>query len=82
MSEEKAYIRRSTFRSSTKLEALASHLIALRSEEATFKAVVFSQFMGFLDFIEKVSDFPSPRRRQSIFLNATNRQVLDRDHFR
>ncbi|BGP07126.1 DNA helicase rad5 [Rhodotorula toruloides] len=42
------------FRSSTKLDALVNSLKAARAKDANLKAVVFSQFTGFLDLIERV----------------------------
>ncbi|GAA5955129.1 hypothetical protein JCM3765_003203 [Sporobolomyces pararoseus] len=42
------------FRSSTKLEALVKSLQAAKEEDPKLKAVVFSQFTGFLDLIERV----------------------------
>ncbi|KAL8292853.1 hypothetical protein RQP46_000547 [Phenoliferia psychrophenolica] len=41
------------FRSSTKLDALVKSLNAIREEDEDVKAVVFSQFTGFLDLIER-----------------------------
>lgn len=48
------YLRTNAFVSSTKLEALIDDLVEVRRTEAEFSAVVFSQFTGFLDLIEKV----------------------------
>ncbi|KAG0140819.1 hypothetical protein CROQUDRAFT_83943 [Cronartium quercuum f. sp. fusiforme G11] len=48
------YLRTNTFVSSTKLEALIDDLVKVRTSEPEFSAVIFSQFTGFLDFIEKV----------------------------
>ncbi|GAA6004576.1 hypothetical protein JCM11491_002156 [Sporobolomyces phaffii] len=45
---------KSDFRSSTKLEALVRSLIAAKEKDPKLKAVVFSQFTGFLDLIERV----------------------------
>ncbi|GAA6061262.1 hypothetical protein JCM10212_000703 [Sporobolomyces blumeae] len=42
------------FRSSTKLEALVKSLQAAKEKDPALKAVVFSQFTGFLDLIERV----------------------------
>ncbi|SGY79936.1 BQ5605_C008g05254 [Microbotryum silenes-dioicae] len=42
------------FKSSTKLEALVVSLNAAREKDPQLKAVVFSQFTGFLDLIERV----------------------------
>lgn len=44
-------LRRNDFVSSTKLDALARHLRQLREREPAFRAIVFSQFTGFLDLI-------------------------------
>ena len=41
----------STWRSSTKIEALLEELSNLRLEDATTKSIVFSQFVNFLDLI-------------------------------
>jgi DNA repair protein RAD16 len=41
----------STWRSSTKIEALVEELSELRKTESTTKAIVFSQFVNFLDLI-------------------------------
>ncbi|KAE9394295.1 hypothetical protein BT96DRAFT_998675 [Gymnopus androsaceus JB14] len=40
-----------TWRSSTKIEALVEELSNLRSQDATTKSIVFSQFVNFLDLI-------------------------------
>ncbi|KAF9270757.1 DNA repair protein RAD5 [Marasmius fiardii PR-910] len=45
-------LRRNDFTSSTKLNALTAHLRRLRDQDPCFRAVVFSQFTGFLDLIE------------------------------
>ncbi|KPV77426.1 uncharacterized protein RHOBADRAFT_51281 [Rhodotorula graminis WP1] len=42
------------FRSSTKLDALVKSLAAAKAKDPGLKAVVFSQFTGFLDLIERV----------------------------
>ncbi|SCV70982.1 BQ2448_3744 [Microbotryum intermedium] len=42
------------FKSSTKLEALVKSLEGARNKDPQLKAVVFSQFTGFLDLIERV----------------------------
>lgn len=42
------------FKSSTKLDALVESLNSARESDPTLKAVVFSQFTGFLDLIERV----------------------------
>ncbi|KAG8923262.1 DNA helicase rad5 [Tulasnella sp. 418] len=47
-----AVLRKNDFLSSTKLDALKQHLTRLRQKDPTFKAIVFSQFTGFLDLIE------------------------------
>ncbi|KZT73229.1 hypothetical protein DAEQUDRAFT_721807 [Daedalea quercina L-15889] len=47
-------LRRNDFRSSTKLEALLQNLKQLRTEDPSFRAVVFSQFTSFLDLIQIV----------------------------
>jgi DNA repair protein RAD16 len=39
------------WRSSTKIEALVEELSNLRSQDATTKSIVFSQFVNFLDLI-------------------------------
>ncbi|TNY22091.1 SNF2 family N-terminal domain-containing protein [Rhodotorula diobovata] len=44
----------SDFRSSTKLDALVKSLAAAKAKDPGLKAVVFSQFTGFLDLIERV----------------------------
>ncbi|KAG9037341.1 DNA helicase rad5 [Tulasnella sp. JGI-2019a] len=44
-------LRTNDFVSSTKLDALAKHLRRLREEDPAFRAIVFSQFTGFLDLI-------------------------------
>lgn len=41
----------STWRSSTKIEALIEELTSLRKQDATTKSIVFSQFVNFLDLI-------------------------------
>ncbi|ORY91570.1 SNF2 family N-terminal domain-domain-containing protein [Leucosporidium creatinivorum] len=45
---------RNDFKSSTKLDALVDSLNAAREKDPDLKAVVFSQFTGFLDLIERV----------------------------
>lgn len=40
-----------TWRSSTKIEALVEELSNLRTQDATTKSLVFSQFVNFLDLI-------------------------------
>ncbi|KAJ3270083.1 hypothetical protein HDV01_000577 [Terramyces sp. JEL0728] len=45
------YINLSTWRSSTKIEALVEELTLLKSEDATAKSLVFSQFVSFLDLV-------------------------------
>ncbi|ORZ01965.1 SNF2 family N-terminal domain-domain-containing protein [Lobosporangium transversale] len=47
-------IRRNNFKSSAKLEALMKHLNELRKTEPKTKSVVFSQFTGMLDLVEKI----------------------------
>ncbi|KAF8514339.1 SNF2 family N-terminal domain-containing protein [Hysterangium stoloniferum] len=47
-------LRRNTFNSSTKLNALSENLRRLRDQDPCFRAVVFSQFTSFLDLIEVV----------------------------
>ncbi|KAF9469748.1 DNA repair protein RAD5 [Collybia nuda] len=47
-------LRRNDFHSSTKLEALVRDLRQLRDQDPYFRAVVFSQFTGFLDLIQVV----------------------------
>lgn len=42
------------FQSSTKLEALKESLLAARELDSGLKAVVFTQFTGFLDLIERL----------------------------
>ncbi|KAM0747434.1 hypothetical protein T439DRAFT_305206 [Meredithblackwellia eburnea MCA 4105] len=42
------------FRTSSKLDALVNSLNKVRETDPNFKAVVFSQFTGFLDLIERV----------------------------
>ncbi|GAA6046444.1 hypothetical protein JCM3770_004927 [Rhodotorula araucariae] len=42
------------FRSSTKLDALVKSLAAAKAKDPSLKAVVFSQFTGFLDLVERV----------------------------
>ncbi|KAJ3556710.1 hypothetical protein NM688_g1873 [Phlebia brevispora] len=49
-------LRRNTFRSSTKLDALLQNLRRLRDQDPCFRAVVFSQFTSFLDLIQVVLD--------------------------
>ncbi|KAL5535720.1 RAD5 [Sanghuangporus sanghuang] len=49
-------LRRSDFKSSTKLNALAQHLRRLRDQDPCFRAIIFSQFTSFLDLIEIVMD--------------------------
>ncbi|CAG7847334.1 DNA repair protein RAD5 [Serendipita indica DSM 11827] len=44
--------RKNNFQSSTKLDALLRDLRRLREQDSTFRAIVFSQFTGFLDLIE------------------------------
>ncbi|KAG8862978.1 DNA helicase rad5 [Tulasnella sp. 330] len=44
-------LRTNDFVGSTKLDALAKHLRRLREEDPSFRAIVFSQFTGFLDLI-------------------------------
>ncbi|GAA5863251.1 hypothetical protein JCM1840_002523 [Sporobolomyces johnsonii] len=51
---KKALLAKADFRSSTKLEALVKSLKAARKKDPLLKAVVFSQFTGFLDLIERV----------------------------
>ncbi|KAJ3177713.1 DNA repair protein rad16 [Geranomyces variabilis] len=46
------YIDMSKWRSSTKIEALVEELTALQKEDSTAKAIVFSQFVSFLDLIQ------------------------------
>ncbi|KAJ3162808.1 DNA repair protein rad16 [Geranomyces michiganensis] len=46
------YIDMSKWRSSTKIEALVEELTALQREDSTAKAIVFSQFVSFLDLIQ------------------------------
>ncbi|EPQ60320.1 hypothetical protein GLOTRDRAFT_112995 [Gloeophyllum trabeum ATCC 11539] len=46
-------LRKNSFRSSTKLEALLRNLKRLRDQDPCFRAVVFSQFTSFLDLIGK-----------------------------
>ncbi|RUS22890.1 SNF2 family N-terminal domain-containing protein [Endogone sp. FLAS-F59071] len=41
----------STWRSSTKIEALVEELSELRREDSTVKSIVFSQFVNFLDLV-------------------------------
>ncbi|RUP44527.1 SNF2 family N-terminal domain-containing protein [Jimgerdemannia flammicorona] len=41
----------STWRSSTKIEALVEELTGLRKEDSTVKSIVFSQFVNFLDLV-------------------------------
>ncbi len=41
----------SAWRSSSKIEALVEELTNLRSQDATTKSIVFSQFVNFLDLI-------------------------------
>ncbi|KAG8832472.1 DNA helicase rad5 [Serendipita sp. 399] len=48
--------RKNNFQSSTKLDALINDLNRLREEVPGFKAVIFSQFTGFLDLIEVALD--------------------------
>lgn len=48
--------RRNNFQSSTKLDALMRDLRRLRNEDPNIRAVVFSQFTGFLDLIEVALD--------------------------
>jgi DNA repair protein RAD16 len=40
-----------TWRSSSKIEALVEELSNLRTQDATTKSIVFSQFVNFLDLI-------------------------------
>jgi len=47
-------IRRNTFKSSVKLDALIRHLNHIRSTEPGTKSVVFSQFTGMLDLVEMI----------------------------
>ncbi|KAG8950664.1 DNA helicase rad5 [Tulasnella sp. 424] len=47
-------LRQNDFVSSTKLDALVRHLRQLREQEPAFRAIVFSQFTGFLDLIRTV----------------------------
>ncbi|KAF9362385.1 DNA helicase rad5 [Mortierella sp. NVP85] len=47
-------IRRNTFKSSAKLDALIRHLNHIRSTEPSTKSVVFSQFTGMLDLVEMI----------------------------
>ncbi|KIO28801.1 hypothetical protein M407DRAFT_229387 [Tulasnella calospora MUT 4182] len=47
-------LRHNDFVSSTKLDALVRHLRRLRENEPAFRAIVFSQFTGFLDLIQTV----------------------------
>ncbi|GAA5920015.1 hypothetical protein JCM1841_000379 [Sporobolomyces salmonicolor] len=51
---KRALLAKADFRSSTKLEALVKSLKAAREKDPLLKAVVFSQFTGFLDLIERV----------------------------
>ncbi|KAI8092310.1 SNF2 family N-terminal domain-containing protein [Gilbertella persicaria] len=44
-------INMSTWRSSTKIEALVEELSKLRQEDKTIKSIVFSQFVNFLDLV-------------------------------
>ncbi|KZT62310.1 hypothetical protein CALCODRAFT_426276 [Calocera cornea HHB12733] len=48
--------RKNSSNTSTKLNALSTNLRRLRDQDPTFRAVVFSQFTGFLDMIETVLD--------------------------
>ncbi|KZO93169.1 hypothetical protein CALVIDRAFT_486163 [Calocera viscosa TUFC12733] len=48
--------RKNSSNTSTKLEALSSNLRRIRDQDPIFRAVVFSQFTGFLDMIESVLD--------------------------
>lgn len=45
-------LRTNSFVSSTKLDALARHLRSLREKDPAFRAIVFSQFTGFLDLVQ------------------------------
>lgn len=84
-----AYLERTDFVSSTKLEALTTHLNQVRREDPKFSAVVFSQFTGFLDLIEIVlrrdkfrfvrldgTLSPSKRRRALATFNDPNRPCI------
>ena len=46
------YVDLSKWRSSTKVEALVEELTALQKEDSTEKAIVFSQFVAFLDLVQ------------------------------
>ena len=45
------YINLSSWRSSTKIEALVEELTRLKSDDSTAKSLVFSQFVSFLDLV-------------------------------
>ncbi|KAI0316497.1 SNF2 family N-terminal domain-containing protein [Amylostereum chailletii] len=47
-------LRRNDFASSTKLDALITHLRRIQDQDPCFRAVVFSQFTSFLDLIQVV----------------------------
>jgi len=47
-------LRRIDFNTSSKLDALTADLRRLRDQDPRFKAVIFSQFTGYLDLIEVV----------------------------
>ncbi|GJN89752.1 hypothetical protein Rhopal_002741-T1 [Rhodotorula paludigena] len=51
---KKALLSSSDFRSSTKLDALVKSLRQEKEKDPRLKAVVFSQFTGFLDLIERI----------------------------
>ena len=53
-SQPAVFFRRNNFQSSTKLNRLVEDLDALRVQNPSFKAVVFSQFTSFLDLVEVV----------------------------
>ncbi|KXS12368.1 hypothetical protein M427DRAFT_59530 [Gonapodya prolifera JEL478] len=46
------YLDMSTWRSSTKIEALVEELTGLKRRDATVKSIVFSQFVNFLDLVQ------------------------------
>jgi hypothetical protein len=51
---EDVFLRRNDFRSSTKLDALVTHLNAVREAEENFHVVVFSQFTSFRESVVRL----------------------------
>ncbi|KXS14988.1 hypothetical protein M427DRAFT_123923 [Gonapodya prolifera JEL478] len=84
------YLDMSTWRSSTKIEALVEELTGLKRRDATVKSIVFSQFVNFLDLVQwrlkrsgfecvKLDGRMSPQQRDTIineFMTNVNIDVF------